>query len=114
MAFKRTPTKDVGTTAVKVYDFTGPTSDVVIGMRITNTSSNTITVSAFLRTTAGPTDYYLIGGPIIGNGAVVPVGSSIIIINGDIDKVVLTTNDTIWVTSSAVASADVIISSLTQ
>jgi len=113
MAFKRTLTKNVTNTPTVVYTFTGPASDTLIGMRVTNTTAAPIKVSAAVKNSG--IDYYLIGGVTVGTmGADVPAGASIIIINGDIDKVVLETGDTVVVTSSVATSADVIISALTQ
>jgi len=113
MAFKRTLTKNVGTTPVVAYSFGGPNSDVLIGLRVTNTTATAIKVSAAIKN--GAVDYYLVGGATVATmGADVPVGGAIVIINGDIDKVVLETGDTVVVTSSAATSADVIASALTQ
>lgn len=110
MAFKRTLTKGVSTALTTVYTFTGPASDVLVGLRITNTGSANIKVSACIENSG--TDYYLVGG--VTPTADVPAGSSIVVINGDIDKVVLEAGDVVRVICSAVNGCDVICSALAQ
>jgi len=110
MAFKRTLTKNVGTALTTVRSFIGPVSDTVIGLRVTNTGAVAIKVSACV--TNGGIDYYLVGGPT--PTADVPVGGSIVIINGDIDKVVMEAGDVLRVASNTASSCDVIASVLAQ
>ncbi len=111
MAFGRTLTKNVTNTLTLVHTASA-NGDVIIGMRVTNTTSSIIKVSACI--TNGGVDYYLVGGPTVATqGADIPVGGAIIIINGDIDKVNLINGDTIRVISSAAISADCIVSALT-
>ena len=113
MAFARTVTKDVTSSLTTVYTFAGPSSDTIIGFRITNTTASAIKVSACLTNSA--VNYYLVGGATVATmGADIAVGGSLVIINGDADKVVLTTGDTLRVISSAATSCDVIVSALTQ
>lgn len=113
MAFKRTLTRGISSALTDAHIFIGPTSDVVIGLRITNITAAPIKVAACI--TNGANDTYLVGGPTVATmGADVPVGASIVVINGDIDKVVLETGDKIRVASSAASSADVVVSALAQ
>ena len=110
MAFARTVTKDV-TTSLTTVRSVSTNGDVVIGLRITNTTASAIKVSACITNTA--VNYYLVGGATPSTmGADIPVGGSLVVINGDIDKVVLSAGDTIRVISSAATSCDVICSVL--
>jgi hypothetical protein len=110
MAFARTLSKDLTTSLSKVRDASA-NGDVIIGMRITNTTVNSIKVSACIK--ASSVNYYLVGGVApTTTGADIPPGGSLIIINGDLDKVVLVPGDQIWVISSATSSCDCIISAL--
>jgi hypothetical protein len=108
MAFTRTLTRQV-TTATTVRTGTSASSDVVIGLRITNTTAAAIKASAYIE--SGGLTYYLIGGATNSTmGADIAVGGSMIVINGDIDKVVMTTADVIKVVASG--AVDVICSAL--
>ena len=110
MAFTRTLTKNVTSSLTLVH--TGSAGgDVVIGLRITNTTASAIKASACV--TNGGVDYYLVGGATVATmGADIPVGGSLVVINGDADKVNLISGDTLRVISSAATSADCIVSVL--
>lgn len=107
MAFNRTLTRNI--TAVQTVRTSSVNGDVVIGLRITNTGA--VPVKASARITAGGNDFYLVGGPTTATaGADIPVGGAMIVINGNIDKVVLVSGDTIRV--DATANVDAICSVL--
>lgn len=108
MGFARTLTRNV-TTAALVRTGTSATSDVVVGLRITNTTASAIKASAYIRYSSN--NYYLVGGATNSTmGADIPVGGSLVVINGDADKVVMTTADTMYVEASG--AVDVIVSAL--
>ncbi len=111
MAFNRYFARGVTTTASTVR--TATSTDVIIGLRVTNTSAAAIKVSVWI--TGGGGDNYLVGGTsgtVATTGADVPVGGSIVVVSGDADKVVLVNGDAVKVISSAVTSCDCIISLL--
>ena len=108
MPFTRTLTRQV-TTSTVVRTGASALGDVVIGLRITNTTAAPVKASAYIES-AGQS-YYLVGGSANATvGADIAVGGSMIVINGDIDKVVMTTADTIHVVSTGLV--DVICSAL--
>lgn len=108
MGFTRTLTRQV-TAATTVRTGTSANGDVVVGLRITNTTAAAIKASAYVL--SGGLTYFLVGGAVNATmGADIPVGGSMIVINGDIDKVVMTTSDVIQVVASG--AVDVICSAL--
>ena len=108
MAFTRTLTRNV-TAATTVRTGASADADVVIGLRITNTTASAIKASAWIL--SGGLTYYLIGGATNSTmGADIPVGGSLIVVNGDIDKIVMTTADVIKVEASG--AVDTICSAL--
>jgi hypothetical protein len=110
MAFNRTLTRNIGNSLTTVRT-SSANGDVVIGLRITNTTASPIKVSACV--TNGGLDYYLVGGATVATmGADIPVGGSLVIINGDADKVNLISGDTIRVIGSAATCCDAIVSVL--
>lgn len=110
MAFNRYAVISIGTSASPIR--TATSTDVVIGLRITNRTASAIKVSAYV-TVGGTGDVYLVGGPTNSTmGADVPVGASIVVISGDADKVVIKSGDVVNVVSSAAGSADCVLSVL--
>ena len=110
MAFNRTLTKNV-TTSQTVIRTASAGGDVVVGLRITNTTASAIKVSVCITNTA--VDYYLVGGATVATmGADVPVGTSLIVANGDIDRVVLISGDVVKAVSTAATSCDAVVSVL--
>ena len=107
MAFARSLTNNITTvTTVRTGSANG---DVLIGMRIANRTAAAIKASAYI--TFSGNDYYLVGGPTNSTmGADIPVGGAMIVINGDIDKVVLASGDLVRVVASA--AADCVVSAL--
>ena len=95
--------KNVGTTPAAVVTVGASTQTTVIGLSFANTTSSPITADAYI--TRSAVNYYLI------KGATVPVGSSLVVVDGD-QKVVLTTSDVLYVVTSAASSADVVTSVL--
>ena len=75
----------------------------MIGLSLCNTSASPITVDVTINDAAN--DYYVL------KGAAIPVGGSIAAVGGD-QKIVLTTNDSIKVKSSAASSLDAVMSIL--
>ena len=97
--FKNYTTATVGTTGQVVYTVPTETTAVMIGCNIANVSSSTINVDV------------LIKGIHLVENVIIPAGSAISVLDG---KVILEASDTVFVESSAAASADVIVSVLEQ
>jgi hypothetical protein len=95
--------KNVGTSAATVVTVGASTQTTIIGLSFANTTTSPITASAYI--TRSAVDYYLI------KDAVVPVGSSLVVVGGD-QKTVMITSDALKVITSAASSADVITSVL--
>ena len=94
---------NVGTSPVSLVTIAAATQTTAIGMTVANTSLSPITVDVYF--TRSSVDYYLV------KGADVPVGGALIVIGGD-QKLVLITGDILKVKSSAITSADAILSVL--
>lgn len=97
--FKNYTTAIVGTAGQGVYTVPTGTTAVMIGCNIANVSSSTINVDV------------LIKGIHLVKNVIIPAGSAISVLDG---KVILEASDTVFVESSAAASADVIVSVLEQ
>ncbi len=97
--FKNYTTATVGATGQGVYTVPTGTTAVMIGCNIANVSSSTINVDV------------LIKGIHLVKNVIIPAGSAISVLDG---KVILEASDTVFVESSAAASADVIVSVLEQ
>jgi hypothetical protein len=95
--------KNVGTSAATVVTVGASTQTTIIGLSFANTTTSPITASAYI--TRSAVDYYLI------KDAVVPVGSSLVVVGGD-QKTVMITSDALKVITSAASSADVVTSVL--
>jgi hypothetical protein len=101
--FKNYFLKNATTTAANVYAPGAGTQSTVIGMTIGNTTASPI--SANVTVISGGTTHFMVQNATISNGgALVPIG-------GD-QKLVLEFGDYIQVQTSAVNSADVILSVL--
>lgn len=98
-------TKDITTTATTITTVASGSIVTMIGATFCNTSASAITVSMYI--TRGGVDYYLI------NNASVPVGRTFVPIGGD-QKTVMIAGDALKAISSAVTSADVIVSALVK
>ena len=103
--FTRKLSRNVGTSLTSVGSYTvgAATQTTVIGLSLCNTTTAPITVDVVVNDSAN--DFYLL------KGAPVPVGGSIAAVGGD-QKVVITTNDSIKVKSSAASSLDAVMSIL--
>ena len=101
--FKNSVVTAVGTTMVNAYVCPAATQTTAIGMTIANLNTNAITANIVLHT-AGDHVHVLLNCTIPPGGALVPIG-------GD-QKLVLEFGDYIQVQTSAVNSADVILSVL--
>lgn len=97
MAFTNAKSAGIGTTETTVY--TAAAATTIIGLSVANVAAADITVTVKLGTTH------------IVKNAMIPVGSSLVVVGGD-QKLVMLNTETIKVTSSAAASADVIMSML--
>ena len=101
--------RNIGTSAVTVYTCSGTgKKSVVIGLRVTNTTASSVNISVKIVSSA--LDYYLVGWPTA--TADLASGGSMIIVNGDIDKVVLLDGERIDVFSNTVTSVDSVCSAL--
>jgi hypothetical protein len=103
--FTKQLTVDVGTTPLTVYSTGVTTRATVIGINIANTTNNSITVSIQFVDDASATTGYIVKDVVIAKG------TSLAAIGGD-QKLVLEPEDSITVTSSSAASADVLVSAL--
>lgn len=101
--FKRKLSNNIGATATQVGTYTVPaaTTTVVIGLTVTNTSGSAISANVFINDGSSNTS-------IVTNGPI-SSGSSFVLVGGD-QKIVLETNDSIYVQSSAASSIDVVMS----
>lgn len=103
--FKKHTGKNIGATLTAVGPIVGAnTQTTVIGFTIANTSDVTISIDVGVKDAGGITTYVIKNAPLI-------VGSSLVVVGGD-QKLVLETGDQIFVKSTQVDSADVIISLL--
>ena len=96
--FKNALARNVGTTAVQVYQAPASKKAIMIELDLCNTTQGAVTASVYI--TSGGNDYYVV------KNAPVPVGGSLQVIAGQ--KIVLFNLDTISVVSSAGTSLVVI------
>ena len=101
--FKNSITGSIGVTNTIVYTTPAATSTTVIGMSVANVAASNINVNATL--TSGSSTVFLV------KNATVPVGGSIVLVGGE-QKLVLTANNYLSVSSSLASSADVVTSVL--
>lgn len=101
--FKRKLSNGVGATPEQVGSYTVPlaTTSIVIGLTVTNTSGTAIAANVYINDGSSNTSL-VVNGPISS-------GSSLVLVGGD-QKIVLETNDSVYVQSSAASSIDVIMS----
>lgn len=102
--FSNQQTVDVGTTPEIVYATDANTVSTVIGINVANKSAGTIYANIILEG-ADSTQTYLV------KDVVIPRGSSLAAMGGD-QKLVMTENSNLYVSSNVAASADVIVSVL--
>jgi hypothetical protein len=102
--FSNQLTPDVGTTSEIVYATDANTVSTVIGINIANKTAGTIYASIILEG-ADSTETYLV------KDVVIPRGSSLAAMGGD-QKLVMTENNTLSVSTTAANGADVIVSVL--
>lgn len=103
--FSRKLSRNVGTSLTTVGSYTvgAATQTTVIGLSLCNTTAQPITVDVTVNDAVN--DFYVL------KGASIPPGSSIAAVGGD-QKIVITTNDSIKVKSSAASSLDAVMSIL--
>jgi hypothetical protein len=102
--FNNQQTIDIGTALTKIYETDATTVSTVIGINVANKTSNTIYADIVMQG-ADSTQTYLV------KGVVIPKGQSLAAMGGD-QKLVMVENNVLFVSSSAAASADVIVSVL--
>jgi hypothetical protein len=90
---------------LNVYTTPAATSTTVIGVNVANIASDNIYVDVEITDSSAGVTKYLV------KGAVIPKGSSAVLVGGE-QKVVLEASDSITVTSNVTDSADVIVSVL--
>lgn len=103
--FKNSVKGPVSTTQLTVYIVPTNTVTTVIGVNVANIISDNIYVDVEITDSSDNVTKYLV------KGAVIPAGSSTILVGGE-QKVVLEEGDSIQVTSNQPDSADVIVSVL--
>lgn len=103
--FDRKTQRAVGTTRQQIesYVVAASTQTTVIGLSVANITASSITVTV--------EHYDGVNYTHIVKDAPVPVGGSLVVVGGD-QKLVLSTGDSMYVTSSAASSADVMMSIL--
>lgn len=96
--FRRYTLQGVGTSAADIPDGANFDSyDTIVGIHMTNTSANAITVDAYIND--GTNDVYLI------KGAPIAAGGALQLLDGGA-KVVVSSGDRLWVKSDTAASLD--------
>jgi len=102
--FTRKLSRNVGTTAESIGNYTvgSSTTTIVVGLSVTNTTGSAITANVFIQ------DAGLSNTSIVTN-APISSGSSLIVGGGD-QKLVLVTGDQVFVQSSAGSSLDAVMS----
>jgi hypothetical protein len=103
--FKNSVTGSIGTVNTKVYETPTSTVTTVIGLSVSNVTSDNISVSVTITDASTTQTRHLVK-----NGLIVD-GSTIVVVGGE-QKVVLESEDFISVVSSVAESADVIVSVL--
>ena len=98
--FKNSIKGPAGTAGLVAYTCPAATSATVIGVNVANIVSQNIYVDVQITDNSASITKYLV------KGAVIPNGSSAVLVGGD-QKVVLEANDSITVTSNVNNSADV-------
>jgi len=94
--------KSVGTSPVSLLTVAGSTTATLTSLVVANTTTSPITNDVYF--TRSAVDYYLV------KAATVPVGGSLEVMQGN--RIVLIAGDVLKVLSSAATSADVIVSVL--
>lgn len=106
--FRRYMLQGVGTQAADVPDGGNFDSyDTLVGIHMTNTSTNAITVDAYIQHTinGSPVNHYLI------KGAPIAAGGALQLLDGGA-KIVVQTGDRLWVESDTASSLDVWVSAV--
>ena len=102
--FRRYMLQGVGTTAADIPNGTDFDSyDTIVGIHMTNTTSNAITVDCYISN--GGTNHYLI------KGAPIAAGGALQLLDGGA-KVVVASGDRLWVKSDTAASMDAWVSAV--
>jgi hypothetical protein len=101
-SFINRTSKEVGTTAVSMYTAPSDSKAILIGVNIANVTGSTVPFDIYID--QGGTDYYVV------KNQRVTTGSNIEIMKGN--KIVLDSNDIVYVKSEVEDSIDVILSIL--
>ena len=101
--FRQYKMREIGTSATDIPDGSNFDSyDCIIGIRMTNITSNAITADAYITNTD---NYYLI------KGVTIPAHSSLELIDGGA-KIVVISGDRLYFKSDTASSLDVIVSAV--
>lgn len=104
--FKNYLKPSIGVSNTTVYNpTTANIQSTIIGLSMSNVTNSPIEVSIALTSGTTANTCYIM------KGAIIPVGSSIVPIGGE-QKLVLTANDVLFVSSNTAASVDVVLSVL--
>ena len=103
--FKNSIVGPAGTGGLSVYTTPAATSTTLIGVNVANIVTSNIYVDVQLTDNSAGVTKYLV------KGAVIPNGSSAVLVRGD-QKIVLEANDSMTVTSNLDNSADIVVSVL--
>lgn len=101
--FKRKLERNIGNAATQINSYTVPsaTTTIVVGLSVTNITGSSIAANVYINDGVANTRL-VVNGPI-------SAGSSLVLVGGD-QKLVLETGDSLFVQSSAVSSADCVLS----
>ena len=100
--FERNFANGVGTSGSTLR--TANSDDAIVGITIANVHTAQITVEVFI--TNSSTDYHIV------KDAPIPVGSTLQVLDGELQKIVLQSGDALKVKSSVNSSADVWVSAV--
>ena len=104
--FKRYMLQGVGTQAADIPNGTNfDSTDTIVGIHMTNTTTNAITVDCYISNGSPATNHYLI------KGAPIPAAGALQILDGGA-KVVVESGDRLWVQSDTASSLDVWVSAV--
>jgi len=102
--FRQYKMREIGTAATDIPDGSNFDSfDCIISIRMTNITTNAITVDAYIQNTS--LDYYLI------KGVTIPAHSSLELIDGG-SKIVVVSGDRLYFKSDTATSLDVVVSAV--
>lgn len=104
-AFKTFTLRDIDATSVDLYTCPASTETTIIGLNVANILSSSITVTVELYDGGGATPTRIV------KDAIVPVGSSLVVVGGD-QKIVMNATDILKIKGSATNCCDAVVSVL--